>query len=136
MRYLLDTNICIVYLNDSHTQVVQHLKAIKPHNLFLCQIVKAELVYGAYKSSRQVENLALLERFFSQFKSLPFNDDAVDAYGQIRAKLTKMGKPIGPNDIIIASVAVAHDITLVTNNVRGFSRIPHLKIENWLSKAS
>ena len=132
MRYLLDTNVCIVYLNDSHAQVVQKLKTIKPHDLFLCQIVKAELVYGAYKSSRQAENLALLEQFFSQFNSLPFDDNAVEVYGQIRTKLAKIGKPIGPNDLIIASIAVAHDVTLVTNNVREFSRVSRLKIEDWM----
>jgi len=132
MRYLLDTNICIVYLNDRHAQVVQKLKDMKPQHLFLCQIVKAELVYGAYKSSRQAENLALLELFFNQFQSLPFNDDAVDIYGEIRANLAKTGRPIGPNDLIIASIAVAHNATLVTHNVREFSRISQLNIEDWM----
>lgn len=132
MKYLLDTNVCIVYLNDSHAPVVQKLKSIKPSDVFLCQIVKAELVYGAYKSSRQQDNLALLEQFFSQFVSLPFNDKAVEAYGQVRAKLAKIGNLIGPNDLIITAIAIAHDVTLVTNNVREFSRVSQLKIEDWM----
>ena len=132
MKYLLDTNVCIVYLNDSYAPVVQKLKSIKPSDVFLCQIVKAELAYGAYKSTRQAENLALLEQFFSQFVSLPFNDKAVEAYGQVRAKLAKIGNLIGPNDLIVAAIAIAHDVTLVTNNVREFSRVSQLKIEDWM----
>ncbi len=132
MKYLLDTNVCIVYLNDSHAHVVKKLKDLKPDDLFLCQMVKAELIYGAYKSSRQVENLALLEQFFSQFTSLPFDDKAVEIYGEIRAKLAKIGKPIEPNDLIIASIAIAHDVTLVTHNVGEFSRVSQLKIKDWM----
>jgi len=132
MKYLLDTNVCIAYLNNRNANVVQEIKASKPEDLFLCQIVKAELIYGAYKSARQVENLALLGKFLHQFGSLPFNDESVEAYGQIRAKLDKIGKPIGFNDLIIASIALAHDITLVTHNVREFSRVSHLEIVDWI----
>jgi tRNA(fMet)-specific endonuclease VapC len=95
------------------------------------QIVKAELYYGAYKSSRREENLALLRYFFGQFASLPFNDQASEIYGRIRAELTARGAPIGPNGLIVAAVAVAHDATLVTHNAREFSRVDGLRFEDW-----
>ncbi|MEM7534557.1 MAG: type II toxin-antitoxin system VapC family toxin [Chloroflexota bacterium] len=132
--YLLDTNICIAYLNNSNVNVVYQLKNISPNDVYLCQIVKAELMYGACKSksTRQAENIARAERFFRQFKSLPFDNKSVATYGRIRANLNKIGKPIGPNDLIIASIAVAHDVTLVTHNIREFSRIPQLKYVDWM----
>jgi len=131
MNYLLDTNVCILYLNNSHAGITDKLKSIKPSDVGLCQIVKAELVFGAYKSQRQTENLKLLEKFFAQFTSLRFNDSAVETYGEIRSELAKAGQPIGPNDLIIAAIAIAHDVTLITNNTREFGRIPQLKLEDW-----
>ena len=63
--------------------------------------------------------------------SLPFDDDAAEAYGQIRAKLEKIGKPIGPNDFLIAAIAVANDVRLVTHNTGEFSRVQGLRIVDW-----
>jgi tRNA(fMet)-specific endonuclease VapC len=131
MTYLLDTNICISYLNDRNSAVARKLTTVRPDAIFLCQIVKAELYYGAYKSSRRQSNLALLRHFFNQFVSLPFNDQAAEAYGRIRAQLADQGTPIGPNDLIIAATAVAHNVTLVTHNTREFNRVGDLRIEDW-----
>lgn len=132
MSYLLDTNACIMYLNNSNAQIVDKIKGTKSSDIYLCQIVKAELTFGAYNSTRQSDNLALLEKFFAQFTSLLFNDEAVDVYGKIRAALAKAGEPIGPNDQIIAAIAIAHNVTLVTNNTKEFSRIASLKSEDWM----
>lgn len=93
--------------------------------------VKSELYFGAYNSDRKEANLALLAELFSQFESLSFDDQAADVCGQIRADLTKKGTLIGPNDLMIASIALAHDVTLVTHNVREFTRVEGLKIEDW-----
>ncbi len=129
--YLLDTNACITYINDRNSTVARRLAQLYPSRVFVCQIVKAELYYGAYKSSRREQNLDLLHRFFKQFASLPFDDQAVEIYGDIRNELAKRGTPIGPNDLIIAAIAVAHKAILVTHNTREFDRVPGLHVEDW-----
>ncbi len=129
--YLLDTNACIAVLNDSISGVARKLSTQPRQRVALCQIVKAELLYGAYRSARVESNLALLGSFFEQFLVLPFDDEAVDTYGQVRANLAAAGEPIGPNDLIIAAIAVRHKATLVTHNTREFSRIVDLALEDW-----
>ncbi len=131
MTYLLDTNACIAILNDSNSGVARKLATISRHEVALCQIVKAELLYGTYRSSKVESNLALLGSFFEQFSVLPFDDEATDSYGRIRAKLAASGELIGPNDLIIAATAVRHEATLVTHNTREFSRIVGLRLEDW-----
>lgn len=129
--YLLDTNACIRILNNGSDRLVTRLRRHRPEEIALCSIVKAELVYGAYRSTRVAENLRLLGRFFEPFVSLPFDDSCVDHYGRIRTDLERTGTPIGPNDLAIAATAMANGLTLVTGNVREFGRVVGLKIENW-----
>lgn len=131
MKYLFDTNICIDLLNNKTGVVAQKLPTLARRNVYICQIVKAELYYGAYKSSRQEANLTLVDWLSSEFGSLLFDEKAVKAYGEIRAKLEKKGLPIGPNDLIIAAITKAHNAVLVTNNVREFGRVDGITIENW-----
>jgi tRNA(fMet)-specific endonuclease VapC len=102
-----------------------------PSELALCSVVKAELIFGARNSSKVESNLKLLKSFFKPLISLPFDDKAAEEYGIIRADLTRQGKIIGPNDLMIASIAKAFDTTLVTNNTKEFSRISNLRIEDW-----
>jgi tRNA(fMet)-specific endonuclease VapC len=129
--YLLDTNACIRILNDDSTSLVRRLRRHDPAEILLCSIVKAELLYGAYLSSRVADNLRLLQKFFRPFVSLPFDDRCVEQYGRIRAELQRTGTPIGPNDVLIAATALAHGLTLVTGNTREFSRVAGLQFENW-----
>ena len=129
--YLLDTNACIRILNDDSTALVRRLRRHDPAEILLCSIVKAELLYGAYFSSRVADNLRLLHKFFRPFASLPFDDRCVEQYGRIRAELQRTGTPIGPNDVLIAATALAHGLTLVTGNTREFSRVAGLQFENW-----
>ncbi len=131
MTYLLDTNACIAVLNDGNSGVARKLATIPRQEVTLCQIVKAELLYGTYRSSNVESNLALLASFFEQFSVLPFDDEATDTYGRIRAELAAIGKPIGPNDLIIAAITVRHEVTLVTHNTREFSRVSGLRLEDW-----
>jgi tRNA(fMet)-specific endonuclease VapC len=131
MMYLLDTNTCIRFLNPGKSIVPDRLAAVSQEEVAICQIVKAELYYGAYKSARRDANLALLARFFSQFESLPFDDAAAEAYGRLRAELARRGTPIGPNDLMIAAIALAHGLTLVTHNTAEFSRVAGLRLEDW-----
>jgi tRNA(fMet)-specific endonuclease VapC len=129
--YLLDTNACIRILNNRSTALVNRLKGHRPKDIFLCSVVKAELIYGAYHSSRPAENLRVLEKFFSPFVSLPFDDRCSNDYGRIRSDLAKLGTPIGPNDLMIAATTFSNKLTLVTANTKEFGRVIGLSIENW-----
>lgn len=131
MKYLLDTNTCVAFFQDNKN-VVSKIKLVGIDKLQLCSVVKAELWYGACKSGRIEVNQAHLREFFTQISSVPFDDNAVEHYGEIRAFLSKIGKPIGANDFLIAAIALAHDLTVVTHNTREFERVPNLKLEDWL----
>jgi len=131
MTYLLDTNVCIAYLNNRSSRVVQRLRAVSPSDVAVCSVVKAELCYGAMRSRNPPETLARQRVFLDQFISLPFDDRASEYYASIRATLESRGTPIGPNDLLIAAIARAHNLILVTANVREFGRIEGLRIENW-----
>jgi len=130
MGYLLDTNTCIAFFK-SNPSVTAKIHKVGLKNVNLCAPVKAELWYGACNSERMVENQARLREFFSQVISLPFDDQSIEHYGEIRAILKKAGTPIGANDLLIAAIARAHGLIVVTNNIREFERVPLLKIENW-----
>lgn len=131
MKYLLDTNICIAILKNAELSLIQRLKALQPGDFVLCSIVKAELLYGARKSQSVERNLQLLAKWFGQFSSLPFDDKAADFYGANRAILERAGTPIGEADLLISSIALRHDLTVVTRNHREFVRVPGLKVEAW-----
>jgi tRNA(fMet)-specific endonuclease VapC len=131
MFYLPDTNVWIHHLNPVASIAKTKLSAYPPSLILLCDVVKAELYYGAYKSTRREANLALLETLFSEFSSFSFDGDAARIFGEIRADLARKGKPIGPYDLQIAAIALANDCVLVTHNTGEFSRVVDLKIEDW-----
>ena len=128
---MLDTNICIGFLNGGDPSLRDRLLAGSPDSFRLCSVVKAELLYGARNSAKVADNLHKLERFFAPLESLPFDDAAAEAYGTIRAQLQREGTPIGGNDLMIAAVARAHDLTLVTRNQAEFRRVSGLRVEVW-----
>ncbi|MGH9420405.1 MAG: type II toxin-antitoxin system tRNA(fMet)-specific endonuclease VapC [Thermoanaerobaculia bacterium] len=129
--YLLDTNACIRFLNGTSPLLIERLKSVPRSLIRLSSVVKAELLYGARKSTRMAENLRLLERFFDTIASLPFDDRCAEEYGVLRQELDRAGTPIGPNDLLIAATARAHHAVLVTHNVREYSRVAELQIEDW-----
>jgi tRNA(fMet)-specific endonuclease VapC len=131
--YLLDTNACIRILNNSSLTLVTQLQQHIPSDIFLCSVVKGELVYGAYHSAHPAENLRVLEKFFEPFVSLPFDDQCGLIYGRIRSDLARNGTLIGPNDLLIASIAIRNKLTLVTANTREFGRVAGLSLVNWES---
>lgn len=131
MTYLLDTNVCIRYLNGRSSAIKIRMQRTPRDAIRLCSVVRAELKYGAEKSQFRERTLAELDRFLDGFESLPFDDHAADQYARIRAVLEREGTPIGPNDLLIAAIAVAQRVTLVTNNSREFARVPDLRWQDW-----
>ncbi len=129
--FLLDTNVCIRILNGSSPAVAGRLQATSPAAVRLCSVVKAELLYGARKSARVDDNLRLLHRFFTPLVTVLFDDRCADEAGLIRLDLERSGRPIGPNDLLIAATARALDLVLVTANTREFGRVPGLRIDDW-----
>jgi tRNA(fMet)-specific endonuclease VapC len=131
MLYLPDTNVWIQHLNPAPSVVKTKLSSHSPAQIVLCDVVKAELYYGAYKSARREANLAVLATLFSGFGSFPFDGEAARISGEIRADLARKGMPIGPYDLLIAAIALANDCVLVSHNTNEFSRIAGLKLEDW-----
>lgn len=131
MKYLLDTNTCIRYLNGRSPAVFKRLNATPETEICICSVVKFELRYGALRSDNIEKSLAEQTTFLDRFASLPFDDAAHIHAAQIRADLARMGTPIGPNDVLIAAIALANNLTLITHNTREFGRVTDLKIEDW-----
>jgi tRNA(fMet)-specific endonuclease VapC len=131
MKYLLDTNVCIVYLKGRNLSLKQRLDTVSIQDIAVCSVVKAELCYGAMKSANPERNFALQQSFLAQFISLPFDDLAATTFGAIRAQLEIRGMPIGAYDLQIAAIALANNLILVTHNTREFERVQGLQLEDW-----
>jgi tRNA(fMet)-specific endonuclease VapC len=131
MKYLLDTNTCIRYLNQRSEAVTTRFKSENEVDIVVCSVVRAELYFGAMKSSYPSVTMTKQRAFAQRFASLPFDDAAAEQYARIRANLTRSGTLIGANDLMIAAIALTHDLTLVTHNTREFGRVEGIKIEDW-----
>jgi len=131
VKYLLDTNVCISYLNKAESLVCTRMQMLKPSEILLCSVVEAELYFGVMKSATPSKNPSRLTPFLNQFVSLPFDNKAARKFGGIRADLAKAGTPIGPYDLQIAAIALVNRLILVTHNTREFSRIVGLPLEDW-----
>ncbi len=128
--YLLDTNVCIQYLNGN-AQIQQRLLSCERSQISTCEIVRFELYYGAFSSRRALENVALLNTFFEPLIVFPFDAAAAIKCGEIRSQLKRQGQPIGPYDLQIAAIALSRNLVLVTHNVREFCRVEGLRWEDW-----
>ena len=131
MKYLLDTNICIYIINERPVQVLQRLIDAGQSSLALSTVTVAELAFGIEKSNR-ADSLPKLENFLSKFPLLPWDKNAAWAYGKVRKSLEASGRRIGERDLLLASQALASNLTIVTNNTREFERVEGLKLENWV----
>lgn len=131
MTYMLDTNICIYAMKKKPEKVLERFRREMDGGLCISSITLAELEYGMKHSSDPVKNEQALLRFLAPLSILPFGAAAATAYGEIRAYLQNRGTPIGPLDMLIAGHARAERLTLVTNNIREFQRVPGLELENW-----
>jgi tRNA(fMet)-specific endonuclease VapC len=131
MMFLLDTNICILLIRQKSTQVLATLTSYAITDIGISAITVAELQYGVQRSTKQPQNQQALDQFLLPLTILPFDDGTALQYGRIRAYLEAQGLPIGALDTLIAAQAVQHNLTLVTNNIREFSRVPGLAVEDW-----
>ena len=131
MAWLLDTNAWIIYLKSPQSSIRTRLQSLQPSDVLLCSVVKAELLHGAEKYGNRERRLTLLHELFAPYASLPFDDPAAAVYGRMRHELEVAGNVIGPNDLIIAAIALANNHTLVTHNQTEFSRVRGLAIEDW-----
>lgn len=130
--YFLDSDICIHLLRGNLPQTYELLRKSDPSLFGIPSIVEGELRLGAIKSDHPSQSLLLVERFLAPFASIPFDRTCAIMYSKIRAELERKGSIIGPNDMLIAATAMAHGAVLVTGNIREFSRIPELSVENWV----
>lgn len=131
MAYLLDTNICIVYIRGQNTLLRQRILGRPVGDLRLCSVVKAELIGGILRSRRPAIERTKVDAFVQPYVSLPFDDLAAEVFARLRFHLESLGTPIGPYDMQIASIALANRLTVVTHNIAEFSRVPGLTIEDW-----
>jgi tRNA(fMet)-specific endonuclease VapC len=129
MRYLLDANAVIALLNDKTSKTAQRARREKVGDIAVSAIVTHELFYGAFKSRRAAQNLALIDAL--QFEVLEFDKEDARQAGEIRALLASEGTPIGPYDVLIAGQALAREMILVTRNTQEFGRVIGLQIEDW-----
>jgi tRNA(fMet)-specific endonuclease VapC len=132
VKYLLDTNTCINFLRyGAGSRVAVRLAGVNPGDVVLCSVVVGELLFGALRSQQVANNLAQVRTFAAGFPSLSFDDRAAEDYARIRADLAGKGTLIGPNDLLIAAIALANGLTLVTHNTAEFSRVVGLPLDDW-----
>jgi tRNA(fMet)-specific endonuclease VapC len=131
MKYLLDTNVWVDYLNQRSESVTARIQRADPEELGLSTVVLAELRYGADKSQRPARNHARIDTLVQEIPGLGFDEAAAAAFGRLRTALEAQGSPIGPYDMMIAAQALSRGLILVTDNVREFGRVKGLQVENW-----
>ena len=130
--YLLDTNVCIYFMKNTYPILTERLLSHNPSNLLISSITVFELEYGAEKSNWGEKTRHKLAMFLSPFSLLPFSsEDAVTA-GKIRGYLERQGTPIGPYDLQIAAQGISRGITIITHNIGEFSRVPGIRLEDWI----
>ena len=129
---MLDTNILIYTVKNRPQQVRQ---AFIRHQGQMCisAVSLGELVFGAERSAHPERSLADIEGLAARLEVAPFDAVAATHFGQLRAELYSLGKPIGPYDMMIAGHARSTGLILVTNNEREFERVPGLRVENWVA---
>jgi tRNA(fMet)-specific endonuclease VapC len=130
VKYLLDTNICIYVINGRSPGVLEKFDEHPLGAIGISTITASELAFGVAKSGSD-KNRRALEKFLAPLEVVSFDREVIWAYGTLRATLERKGRPIGSLDTLIAAHALALDVTLVTNDVSEFERVPGLKVENW-----
>lgn len=131
VTHLLDSDICIAWLRGRDEKLRTRIAGMPLDSLAVCSVVKAELLFGARSSGRVGSNLRKLYAFLDPLASLSFGDQAAEEYATLRSHLVREGKLIGANDMMIAAIVLAADVSLVTRNLAEFERVPGLELEAW-----
>jgi len=132
VRYLLDTNILSDLLRNPRGRVARRLAVVGETTVSTSIVVACELRYGAAKKGSP-QLAERVETLLGSLEVLPLDRESDRRYAEIRSHLDRLGRPIGPNDLLIAAHALALDLTLVTDNVEEFARVAGLSAENWLT---
>jgi tRNA(fMet)-specific endonuclease VapC len=133
MKFMLDTNICIYIIKQKPHNVIERFYQTKISEIGISSITLSELLYGVSKSSKPEQNQFALTQFIAPLDILSYDDETAQYYGELRVHLEKQGRPIGSLDMLIAAHALSANCVLVTNNEKEFTRVPKLKIENWVN---
>ena len=131
IEYMLDTNICIYMIRNKSDKVLRHIERLRPQQICISFITLAELEYGVYKSIYPDKAQSALEQFLAGIEVLPMTAEIAKEYGILRSDLERKGTPIDPNDLFIAAHAKTVGVTLISNNIKEFSIVSGLKLENW-----
>ena len=134
MKYLLDTNICVYFLNKN-ISIVEKIDSIPESELAISIITLAELQFGAYNSVKIQRNLERIAFFTASISVLPVTPMVTDCYGKIKASLRKKGKPVDDFDILIGATAIVGDLIIATNNERHFENMDGIVLESWTGKS-
>ena len=130
MDYLLDTNICMHYFKGQF-EIKERIEQIGYDKFAISEITLAELIYGAEKSKKRDENIAVIDSFSEKVTIIPIFQ-SINIYAKEKARLRKKGTIISDLDLFIGATAIFSDMTMVTRNVREFERMENIKIENWI----
>jgi tRNA(fMet)-specific endonuclease VapC len=133
LKILLDTDVCIAIINRDE-RMRAHLERHAPASLRMSAITLAELRFGVAKSVSKKRSTFNLRALLAKVSALPFDGEATERYGELRALLERRGSPIGPLDTLIAAHALSLGFTLATHNTAEFRRVPGLKIDDWLAR--
>jgi tRNA(fMet)-specific endonuclease VapC len=128
VTFLLDTDVCIHALRH-HAPVLNQLRVLSPDDVAVASMTEAELWYGVWRSRDPAESRRSVAAFLGPLARVPFDSDAAERHAELRFALR--AHPIGERDLIIASVAVAQSLALVTHNIHEFSRVPGLTVDDW-----
>jgi len=130
MKFLLDTNICIHYLNGEDSGLIRQVLAAGPTMLAMSSLSVAELRFGAARSARPEENDARIDRFVAELKTIPFDDFCARHFARLKAEQAAAGKPIPDFDVAIAATALARGMVVVSAD-RHMAEIPGVDLEDW-----
>ena len=119
-------------MNKRPIGIIHKFKQFDVGEIGVSTITVSELHYGVAKSKNRRLNKQRVEEFLSPLEILPYDEIAATIYGDIRLQIEKVGKPIGPLDLLIAAHALSRNLVLITNNEKEFKRVNKLKVENWI----
>jgi tRNA(fMet)-specific endonuclease VapC len=131
VKYLLDTNICVYWLKGSE-HIEQKVLSVGVDNIAISFVNVSELYYGAYKSQRVDQNIAIIQRLTDRLNVVESDEAISEEFGSLKASLENTGRIIDDADIYIAACARIYGLTLVTNNTKHFMRLKGLKLDNWM----